>query len=73
MKWSSIIYSSMAWTLFWYHSLGFAEFVLYGKIYELSNLILFAFIGAFYAYCNGHDTNIYLIDKIKELREKQKV
>jgi len=31
------------------------------------------FIGTFYAYINGHDANIYLIDKIKERRDKNKL
>jgi len=66
MKWTSIVYSSVAWTLFWYHSLGLAEFVLYGRLYGLSSLIVFAVIGSFYAYFNGYDTNIYLVDKIKK-------
>lgn len=72
VRWSSIVYSSVAWTLYWYHFLGFAEFVLYGRIYELRSLIVIVFVGSFWAYLNGYDTNIYLIDKIKEYRAARK-
>ncbi len=68
-----IVYFSLAWTLFWYFSLALVEFVFYSRVYELNNLILFLFIGTFYAYINGYDANIYLIDKIKERRDKNKL